>query len=295
MTMQRTTLLALGSLGVGLLVLAMKFGAWKLTGSLALYSDAMESTVNVAAALGLLLAVKVSAKPADAGHPYGHHKAEYFAAVLEGALIVVAALSIGYAALQGLLRPVVPDFGWAGLAVNAAASAVNGWWCWVLIGEGRRLRSPALVADGRHILSDVVGSAGILGGLVLAWGTGWVWLDPLLALLVAVNIVWSGVRLIVESVDGLMDAALPKHQLDKVEALLAADIGGALEGHDLRTRQAGARMFVEFHLVVPGEWSVRQAHALCDVLEGKIKQALGASVLVTIHIEPEEKAKLQPA
>lgn len=292
MKLRRTTVLALGSLGVGLLVLGMKFGAWALTGSLALYSDAMESTINVAAALGLLLVLKVSAKPADEDHPYGHHKAEYFAAVLEGVLIVLAALSIGYVAVKGLMNPVALEFGWLGLAVNAAASLVNGWWCWVLLVEGRKLRSPALVADGRHVLSDVVSSSGVLAGLVLAWLSGWLWADPLLALLVAVNIVWSGVRLIQESVAGLMDAALPKAQLAKVRAIVGGEIGGAIEVHDLRTRQAGALVFVEFHLVVPGEWTVRQAHELCDVLEAKIKKSLGGEVLVTIHVEPEEKAKL---
>jgi cation diffusion facilitator family transporter len=161
----------------------------------------------------------------------------------------------------------------------------------VLLRQGRALRSPALVADGRHVLTDVVSSAGVLLGVVLAIATGWAILDPLLALGVAANIVWSGLRLIRESIGGLMDEALPTEMLALVKQVLAENREGALETHDLRTRQAGQRMFVEYHLVVPGAWSVRDAHDLCDRMEEALRTALGGEVMVTIHVEPEHKAK----
>lgn len=289
--MKRVETLAAVGIGVALLVLVLKLLAWKLTGSIALLSDAMESIINVAAAGAAWLAVKVSAKPADDNHPYGHHKAEYFAAVTEGVLIVLAALAIGNTAWAALQAPRELDFSVAGMGLNILASMVNAAWCYVLLREGRALRSPALVADGRHVLSDVVSSAGVLLGVVLAIATGWSVLDPLLGLAVAANIVWSGVRLIRESIGGLMDEALPADVVARIQAVLADSMDGALETHDLRTRQAGQRMFVEFHLVVPGVWSVRDAHDLCDRMEEALRTTLGGEVMVTIHVEPEHKAK----
>jgi cation diffusion facilitator family transporter len=288
--MNQTTNLALGSIAVGAVVLALKAVAYWLTGSIALYSDALESTVNVATAIAALVAVRVSAKPADAGHPYGHDKAEYFAAVLEGVMIVVAALSILRAAYFGILAPRALEAPWEGLLVNCLASALNGVWCWILIRQGRRLRSPALVADGRHLLSDVLSSVGVVLGVTLVAITGLAVLDPIVAALVAVNILWSGWKLMKESVGGLMDEAVPDRDLARIKDLIAKHADGAIEAHDIRTRHAGKRTFIDFHLVVSGQMPVSDAHDICD----RIEQVLKAEVehaLITIHVEPENKAK----
>ncbi len=285
-----TGTLAAISVVVGVVVLALKLGAWLLTGSVALYSDALESIVNVAASAAALLAVRFGAKPADANHPYGHHKAEYFSVVLEGVLIIVAALSILREAYLALHAPRMFTAPIEGLAVSAIASAINGGWCYVLITEGRKRRSPALEADGRHLLTDVLTSAGVIAGLLLALLTGIALLDPALAALVALNILWSGWRLIRESFGGLMDEAVPPDTLDEIRKAISANAEGAIEAHDLRTRHAGRATFIDFHLVVSGAMPVSEAHAICD----RIERALRATVsdaTITIHVEPEEKAK----
>lgn len=282
--------LALGSIVVGAVVLALKIAAYRLTGSVALYSDALESTVNIAASIAALVAIRLSAKPADDRHPYGHSKAEYLSAVLEGALIVVAALAIFREAYLSFVAPQRLEWSPIGLAVNGLASAVNAAWCWVLIRRGRVMRSPALVADGRHLLTDVVSSLGVLAGVVLAAFTGIAVLDPILAALVAVNVLWSGWRLVKESVGGLLDEAAAPALLARMRELIASHGEGALEAHDLRTRHAGRVTFVDFHLVVPGRLSVAEAHAICDRIEEALKAEVG-DALVTIHVEPEGKAK----
>lgn len=288
--MSQTLKIAIGSVLVGVVVLAIKLLAWWMTGSVALYSDALESIVNVATALAALAAVRYAARPADAGHPYGHHKAEYFSAVAEGVLIVIAALLILRAAWIGWQNPQPLDQPWAGLAVNIAASVLNGIWCWVLLRQGRVLRSPALVADGHHLLSDVVSSVGVTLGVGAAVLTGWFWLDPLLAALVAVNILWSGWRVIRSSVGGLMDASVPETLLDTLRSEISRHGEGAVEAHDLRARAAGSATFVEFHLVVPGEMSVDAAHEICDRIEAAMHAAI-EDCIVTIHVEPDHKAK----
>ncbi|TPQ49858.1 cation-efflux pump [Prosthecomicrobium hirschii] len=242
------------------------------------------------AAVAAFIAVSLSAKPADRNHPYGHHKVEYFAAVLEGALILVAALSIAREAWGAYVDPKPLNADWRGLAVNVAASAINGLWCWLLIGYGRRNRSPALIADGRHLLTDVVSSVGVLAGVGLAVVTGWQVLDPLLAGLVAINILWSGWSLVTESVGGLMDAAAAPDIQEKIRKAVSTHGEGAIEAHDLRTRHAGRVTFVDFHLVVPGGMTVSDAHDICDRIEDAIEADVPDSI-VTIHIEPEEKAK----
>ncbi|WP_188910079.1 cation diffusion facilitator family transporter [Salinarimonas ramus] len=282
--------LAAGSIAVGLLVLGLKLVAWWLTGSVALYSDALESTVNVAAAVAALVAIWLSSKPADRNHPYGHHKAEYFSAVLEGVLIIVAALSIARAAWGALTEPFAPDFSVPGLAVNAAASVINGIWATILIRVGRSRRSPALAADGRHLVTDVVSSVGVLAGVGLAAVTGWFILDPILALLVAANILWSGWGLVKSSVSGLMDEAVAPEELEAIRTVISRHADGALEAHDLRTRHAGRVTFIDFHLVVPGEMSVCEAHEICDRIEAALRAVVGEAV-ITIHVEPEDKAK----
>ncbi|MGJ3262194.1 MAG: cation diffusion facilitator family transporter [Salinarimonas sp.] len=282
--------LAVGSIAVGVLVLGLKLAAWWLTGSVALYSDALESIVNVAAAVAALVAIRLSAKPADRNHPYGHHKAEYFSAVIEGVLIILAALSIAHAAWGALSAPHQPDFTPVGIAVNALASVINAVWATVLIRAGRARRSPALAADGRHLMTDVVSSVGVLVGVILAAVTGWLILDPILALLVAVNILWSGWQLVVSSVGGLMDEAVASEDLEAIRTVISRHADGAIEAHDLRTRRAGRVTFIDFHLVVPGGMTVCEAHEICDRIEGGLRAAVGEAV-ITIHVEPEDKAK----
>ncbi|WP_243370116.1 cation diffusion facilitator family transporter [Microvirga solisilvae] len=288
--MSRIQKLAMGSIFVGALVFALKYAAYYLTGSIALYSDALESIINVVTAVAALMAIRVSAAPADANHPYGHHKVEYFSAVLEGVLIIVAALMILREAYFGFFSPKMLDAPGIGLAANAIATAINGLWSWVLIRQGRRMRSPALTADGRHLMTDVVTSIGVLVGLVFVPITGWAWLDPVLAAFVAVNILWSGWGLIKESIGGLMDEALPEATLSKVREIISSNAEGAIEAHDLRTRHAGKMTFIDFHLVVPGAMSVTNAHDICDRIERALKDEI-EDALITIHVEPDNKAK----
>lgn len=280
------------SVAVALAVLALKAGAWWLTGSVALFADALESVVNVAAALAALAAIRVSARPPDAEHPYGHAKAEYFSAVLEGALIIVAAVLILNEAWQAWLAPREIQQAAAGLVVSAVATAVNAAWSAVLFRKGRASRSPALLADARHLLADVVTSGGVLVGVALVALTGLLWIDAALAALTAVNILVSGWRLMRESLGGLMDEAVPPEALGRIRHLVASHAEGAIEAHDLRTRHSGRFTFVEFHLVVPGDMTVTEAHAICDRVEAALKAELDTAV-ITIHVEPEGKAKHQ--
>lgn len=282
--------IAAGSVAVALLVLALKAAAWWLTGSVALLADALESVVNVAAAAAALLAIRYSAIPPDANHPYGHAKAEYFSAVLEGALILVAAVAILHESWSAFLQPHAPELPAQGIAVSAVATAINAAWAALLFRRGRNPRSPALLADARHLMADVVTSAGVLVGVSLVALTGVLWLDPLLAALTALNILWSGGRLMRESVGGLMDEAVAPQLLERIRLLVGEHAEGAIEAHDLRTRHAGRYTFVEFHLVVPGEMRVREAHDICDRIEAALKRELDSAV-ITIHVEPEAKAK----
>lgn len=277
------------SLVVGAAVLGLKWLAWWLTGSVALYSDALESVVNVVAAAAALAAVTISRRPADATHAFGHTKAEYFSAVLEGVLIVLAALAIVREAWGRFADPQPVTGLDRGLAVSVVASLANGALAWYLVRLGRRQRSPALEADGIHLATDVVTSVGVVIGIVLAAATGYWVLDPLLAMLVAVNILWAGWTLVRDSLSGLMDAALPPRELAPLQGLLAEAPAGALEIHDLKTRRAGRATFVEFHLVVDGAMPVEEAHRLCDGLEAEVHELLPGSEVV-IHVEPESEA-----
>ncbi|MBZ9749414.1 cation diffusion facilitator family transporter [Deinococcus sp. HMF7604] len=286
----RASRLALGSVVVALVVLGLKFLAYALTGSVALYSDALESVINVAAAVAAFVALRVAARPADAGHPYGHTKAEYFSAVTEGVLIVLAAVAIAAEAIPALLHPAAVDAPLPGLAVNLGASVLNAGWAALLLRRGRALRSPALLADSRHLLSDVVTSVGVLLGVLAAKATGLAFLDPLLALLVALHILYSGAHLVRESVGGLMDAAVDAQTEARIRRLLSEHGEGALEMHDLRTRHAGRMTFIEFHMVVPGDMTVTSAHAICDRLEDALSAEM-PDIHVTIHVEPQEQAK----
>ena len=277
------------AVGLGVIILGLKLAAYWLTGSVALLSDALESVVNVVAASAALIAIRAAAQPPDANHPFGHSKIEYLSAVLEGILIVLAALLIGERAWERLQTPSpLSGLGWAAL-IALAASALNAGLAAFLLRVGRRERSPALVADGLHLWTDVVTSVGVLLGIGLAWLTGWWVLDPLLALLVALNILRVGWRLLRDSVGGLIDESLPDAEVERLQRVIEQVMTGALEVHDLRTRQAGRQTFVTFHLVVPSAMPVTQAHDICDRLESAIHKALPGS-FTTIHVEPEDKA-----
>jgi cation diffusion facilitator family transporter len=282
--------LAGAGIGVGLLVLALKAGGWWLTGSAALYSDALESTVNVAASALAFGALRMAARPADANHPYGHEKAEFFAAVVEGVLVVVAALSILQAAWRSYVDPHPLTLSWAGVGLNVAATVVNAAWSTALIREGRKLRSPALSADGRHVRSDVVSSVAFVAGVGAVAATGVQMLDPAIAAAAAAHVLWSGLRVISSSVGGLMDAAPSEAVVARIRTLVGENADGAIEAHDLRMRHAGRASFLEFHLVVPGAMSVADAHAICDRVEAALRAEMDG-INVSIHVEPEVKAK----
>lgn len=288
--MTRVQTIAAGSIGVSLLVLALKSLAYALTGSVALLSDALESIINVLTGIAAFMAVRLSAKPADRNHPFGHYKAEYFAVVLEGICIVLAAVSILREAWSAFEHPHVIVSPLGGLVVNGIGTLANAGWGLTLLAYGRRARSPALVAESRHLFVDVLTSVGVSVGVVLALATGLDALDPAVAALVAVNIVWSGWGLVKESIAGLMDEAAPSECIDAIGAVLAAHQNGTIEVHDLRTRAAGSATFVEFHLVVAGDMTVADSHVICDRLEKALQDAVTGAV-VTIHVEPEHKAK----
>lgn len=277
--------LAAGSIGVGLLVLALKLLAWKLTGSVALYSDALESIINVATAIAAYIAIRVSAMPADDNHPYGHAKAEYFSAVLEGVLIILAALAILREAYAGFIAPKPIDAPALGLAISGGATVLNLLWGGLLIRRGRLLHSPALAADGHHLMSDVYTSAGVIVGVALVALTGWARLDSLIAALVALNILRMGWKIMQHSVAGLMDEALPPDEVARIEAIIAATSGPTSDIGDLRTRHAGRLTFIDFSLRVPGTMSVDDSHALCDDIEEALRREF-AEASITIHVEP---------
>lgn len=287
---QRTLQFAAGSLLVGVTVLVLKALAAWWTGSIALYSDALESVVNVATAAVALLAVRLAARPADATLPYGYYKAEYFSAVVIAVAIAVAALLIFREAYLGYVAPreIVADP--RAIVISVLATAVNAAWAYLLVATGRRERSPALVADGRHLFTDVLSTLGVLVGFALVLVTGYRELDAIVAALVGITILWSGWQLIRQSVIGLMDVAVDPRHLQQIRDIISASAEGAIEAHDIRTRQAGRMMFIDFHLVVPGTMSVDAAHTICDRIEARLREAVEEAT-VTIHVEPENKAK----
>ncbi|WP_454917873.1 cation diffusion facilitator family transporter [Xanthobacter sediminis] len=280
---------AAASVLVGAIVLGLKTMAWWVTGSVALLSDALESIINVAASLGALVALHVSSRPADSNHQFGHYKAEYLSAVVEGVLVTLAAITILREAYGGLMDPRLPDQPFVGMLFNGAATVLNGVWCLVLMRVGKAHRSPALIADAKHLLSDVITSVGVLVGFVLVPLTGWPQLDPLIAGLVALNVLWMGWGLMRESVAGLMDEAASPEVVARIRELVSTHAEGALEVHDLRTRHAGRMTFVQFHMVVPDQMTVAAAHAICDRIETAFAQDMKDAIL-TIHVEPEAEA-----
>lgn len=288
---QRVMLL---SMAAALITMALKFMAWKLTGSVGLYSDAVESLVNLAAAVTGFILLGLAAQPADDNHPFGHEKAEYFASGAEGMLILLAALAIAWKAVQGLLQPAAPEALNIGLLLSLVATGVNAAAAWYLMRVAHEEKSLAVEADAHHLLTDVWTSVGVVVALalLLVFPQAW-WLDSLIALAVAINILRTAFALIRRSVDGLMDMQLPEEELARINAVLQATLPPDTASSGLRTRQAGTRRFVEFNLLVPGNWPVRQSHALCDELEAAVHRVFADSDVV-IHVEPvEEKASFE--
>ncbi len=274
------------SLAAALLTIALKTLAWEVTGSVGLLSDALESLINLAAALLALAMLRLAAMPPDAAHPYGRFKAEYFASGAEGAFIAFAALSIAFAAVPRLAAPQPIAAPGLGIALSAAATAINLGAALVLISAGKRLHSIAIEADGHHLMSDVWTSVGVIAGVALVAATGWLILDPLVAIAVAVHILWTGFVLMRRSFAGLLDAAIPKSELADIEKIFAEYRRRyGVEFHALRTRQAGARRFVSFHLLVPDAWPVDRAHQLSEEIEERIRSLVPQAITLS-HIEP---------
>lgn len=276
------------SIAAALITLGLKTAAYWYTGSVGLFSDAMESVVNLVAALTALFCQWFASRPIDPSHTYGHEKIEYFSSGLEGMLILVAAFGIAWYAFLRLFMPQpLQDLGWgAGLAL--AGSVVNYAVARLLLRVGKQAQSIVLEADGQHLMTDVVTSLGVVAGLVLTFVTGWQPLDPIIALIVAAYIVRTAVDLLGRSFNGLMDHALPETEQASVRAAIDDTLPNGVTFHALRTRQAGARRFADFHLLVPGAWSVKKAHDLTGRVEESIKNSL-PGIEVTIHIEPIEE------
>jgi cation diffusion facilitator family transporter len=275
------------SIGAAIATIALKVGAYLLTGSVGLLSDAFESIVNLVAAIVAFWALSYAAQPPDAEHAFGHSKAEYFSSALEGVLILVAAISIAIAAGDRILHPQpLERIGW-GLGLSLLAAALNGGVALILLKASRRLRSITLKADAHHLLTDVWTSVGVIVGIGLVSLTGWSIFDPICALLVAVNIVWMGFKLLKETGSGLLDTAIPNDDRQAIDTVMQKYEAQGIEFHALRTRVAGTRSFVSFHVLVPGAWTVQQGHDLCEQIERAIVAAL-PDMDVTTHLEPLE-------
>jgi cation diffusion facilitator family transporter len=276
------------SIGAALATITLKTVAYLLTGSVGLLSDAIESLVNLVGAVMALLMLIVAARPADESHVYGHSKAEYFASLVEGTLILAAAFWIIATAINRLLHPQkLEDLG-IGLVVSAVASLINFVVARILMSQGRKQNSITLEADAQHLMTDVWTSAGVIGGVAIAGLTGWTVIDPLLAIAVALNILWTGFQLIRRSVQGLMDAALSEEEQASIEAVMKMYRKRGVDFHALRTRQAAARRFISVHMLVPGKWTVHDAHHVAEDFEADVRAALGGVVTVFTHLEPVE-------
>jgi cation diffusion facilitator family transporter len=275
------------SIGAAVLTIALKFGAYWLTGSVGLLSDAFESIVNLVAAIAAFWALSYAAKPPDAEHTFGHSKAEYFSSALEGILILVAAGSIAVAAGERLLHPQPLQQIGLGLGLSFVATAINGGVAWILLRASRRLRSITLRADAHHLLTDVWTSVGVVIGIGLVSVTHWLILDPIVAILVALNIVWTGFGLLRETGAGLLDTSMSGEAKQSIAQVMSEYETQGIQFHALRTRVAGTRSFVSFHVLVPGAWTVQQGHDICEAIERSIVAAIPGSD-VTTHLEPLE-------
>jgi cation diffusion facilitator family transporter len=275
------------SVGASIVTLFLKFGAYFLTGSVGLLSDAAESLVNLTAAIIALVALQIASRPADADHAYGHEKAEYFSSGVEGTLILFAAAGIVYAAWERFLHPSeLQNLGF-GIGIALLASSVNFVVARILLRAAKNHDSITLEADAKHLLTDVWTSLSVVIALIVVTLTGWNILDPIAATVIAVNIIWSGVDLLKRSLQGLMDSTLPPDELVKIETVLKRYSEKFSSYHALRTRKSGAQRFIDLHLLVPGAMSVQTSHDLCEFLEAEIRAVLGTAS-ITVHIEPVE-------
>ncbi|MFO1475455.1 MAG: cation diffusion facilitator family transporter [Verrucomicrobiota bacterium] len=275
------------SILAAILTISLKGGAWWITGSVGLLSDAVESVVNLVGGFMALWMLKVAARPADEDHAYGHSKAEYFSSGVEGGLILVAGLSIAAAAVSRILVPKPLSEIGVGLAISSGASLINLAVALLLRRVGRKHNSITLEANAHHLMADVWTSVGVLCGVGLVLWTGWLRLDPIVALVVAANVLWTGVGIVRRSILGLMDTALPAAELELVRSILDRYVGEGIQFHALRTRQAGARRFVSMHVLVPGDWTVHRGHELLERIEGDVRNALPDSTVFT-HLESLE-------
>lgn len=275
------------SVATAFAVIFLKVGAYLLTNSIGFLSDALESTANIVAAIITLAALTVAARPPDHEHAYGHSKAEYLSSGAEGVLIILAALFIATQAILRFLNPVPLEQIGLGIVVSSIAAMANFIVARILMRAGTRHRSVALTADAHHLLTDVWTSVGVVVGVALVGLTGWLWLDPMIGLIVSVQILFTGSKLVRGSVNGLMDAGLPEDEVNRVCAILDEYRELGVTYHALRTRQAGAQRFVSVHIQVPGNWSVQRGHELLEAIEQEIRQGL-APVNVTTHLEPVE-------
>jgi cation diffusion facilitator family transporter len=275
------------SVAAAIATILLKGAAWWMTGSVGLLSDAIESFVNLAGALMALWMLTLAAQPADAKHPHGHGKAEYFSSAFEGFLIVVAAVSIAWTAIDRLMHPQPLEALGIGLLISVVASIINFGTSTVLLRAGREHRSITLEADAHHLMTDVWTSGGVILGVGLVWASGWNWLDPAIAILVAINIVWTGWQLMHRSTAGLMDISLPAETLALIEQRLASYAASGISYHALRTRQAGRQSFISLHVLVPGEWTVTQGHDWAERIEADLRGVI-PHCHVTTHLEPVE-------
>jgi cation diffusion facilitator family transporter len=281
--------MAVLSIVTSIVTLGLKFGAYFVTGSVSLLSDALEAFVNLAAGLVAFGALTIAERPADDSHTYGHDKAEYFASGLEGGLILFAAGSIVYAVIPRFLHPVPLENLGPGLLIALIAGAANYTTARIMLKVAKEHDSITIEADAKHLLTDVWTSVGVIGGLLIVWAApAWHVLDPLMAIVVALHIVFTGVSLLRRSADGLMDASLPDEEIHRIEMAIAAVLPPATSYHALRTRKAGARRFIEFHLLVSGAARVSEAHAICDRIEAALESEL-KNASITIHVEPDEE------
>ena len=276
------------SIAAAVITIGLKLGAYLLTGSVGLFSDAAESVVNLVAAVAALWALLYAARPPDEEHAFGHNKAEYFSSGLESALILIAAAWIGVTAWDRLMDPQPLQNVGLGLAVTLVAAAINGGVALVILRAGRRLRSITLRADAQHLLTDVWTSIGVVLGVLTAQLTGWLVLDPLIALLVAANILWTGARLLRDTAQGLLDHALPPEDRKAISKALSRYEKEGIRFHALRTRASGPRRFISMHVLVPGDWTVQKGHDLSEQIEKDLAEALQGNSTFFIHIEPSE-------
>lgn len=276
------------SIGAAIATISLKSAAYYFTGSVGLLSDAIESLVNLAGAVMALIMLTIAARPADDDHVYGHSKAEYFASVTEGILILGAAIGILTTAIQRLMDPQPLEQLGLGLGVSITASVINFVIARILLEAGRQRQSISLEADAHHLITDVWTSAGVISGVAIAGVTGWSILDPILAIAVALNIIWTGIQLVRRSVAGLMDAALPENEQQLIQQVMTRYLNKGVSFHALRTRQAAARRFISIHMLVPGEWTVHDAHHVAEDFETEIRESLGGVVTVFTHLEPAE-------